>query len=59
MRIRYTGDQATEHTGEGGTGLWAPGEARDVADDVAAGLVASGGWEAEATPKKARKGQEE
>jgi hypothetical protein len=56
MKIRYTGDQATEHTG---TGLWAPGEAREVPDDVAAGLVAGGGWEAEATPKKARKGQEE
>lgn len=75
MRIRYTGDQATEHIG---TGLWTPGETRDVPDDVAAGLVAGGGWEAAETlapghyeelaeavttvadrSKKARKGQEE
>jgi hypothetical protein len=45
MRIRYEGDQATEHVG---TGLWAPGETRDVPDDVAVGLVAGGGWTAEA-----------
>jgi hypothetical protein len=55
MRIRYTGDQATEHTG---TGLWAPGEAKDVADEIAAALVATGSWAAEGTPKKARKGEE-
>lgn len=55
MRIRYTGDQPTDHgqcwASYGGverqaTGLWAPGEVREVPDDVAAALVAGGGWEA-------------
>lgn len=41
MRIRYTGDQATEHAG---TGVWAPGEARGVEADAGAALVASGAF---------------
>lgn len=68
MRIRYTGDQATDHGiawhryGDAecqGTGLWQPGETKDVPDAVAAALVATGAWTAEddkpaETPKRRR-----
>jgi hypothetical protein len=50
MKIRFAGDQATEHQG---TGVWAPGEVREVPDDVAAALLASGGWTAEDKPAEA------